>query len=359
MQNTPTSQQHHFATLDEILSQPAIWQAALAELNQSEQPGAILKQTRARTEWLFLGCGTSFYLAEAAASSWTMLTGQRARALPASEPLLFADLAYAKVPNLQSVIISRSGGTSEAIRAAEFLSRQLRVPTLGITCTADSALERACDQTIRISAANEKSLVMTRSFSTMLMALQHLAARKAQRLDFLEAQQRVAAQFETQIRSIAQRVEAFVHKHSFADFVFLGQGPFHGIAREAALKVMEMSCSYSQSFHTLEFRHGPKAVVSPETCLTFFLSESAAKAECEVLAEVKELDGVTITVCNRAIDANRRSSDLLFELGFDGPELATLAPSVVPSQLLGFFTSVKKSLNPDEPKNLSRVVILS
>jgi glutamine---fructose-6-phosphate transaminase (isomerizing) len=358
MQNSPTSPQR-FATMGEILSQPAVWQMALAELNQSEQPGAILDRTRERAEWLFLGCGTSFYLAEAAASSWTMLTGQRARALPASEPLLFADLAYTKTPNLQSVIISRSGRTSEAVRAAEFLSRELHVPTLGITCTADSSLERACDQTIRIAAANEKSLVMTRSFTTMLMALQHLAARKAQRPDFLEAQLRVAAQFETQIQSIAPRIEAFVQKHSFADFVFLGQGPFHGIACEAALKVMEMSCSYSQSFHTLEFRHGPKAIVSQETCLTFFLSESAAKAECEVLAEMKELDGVTIAVCNQATDAIRRSSDLLFELGLDGPELAALAPSVVASQLLGFFTGVKKNLNPDEPKNLSRVVILS
>jgi glutamine---fructose-6-phosphate transaminase (isomerizing) len=358
MQNTPAERQH-FATLEEILSQPEVWQAALAELKQSSLIEVILEQTKARTEWLFLGCGTSFYLAEAAACSWTMLTGQRARALPASESLFFADLAYLKVSGLQSVIISRSGSTSETVRAANLLSRELRVPTLGITCTADSALERACDQTIRISAANEQSLVMTRSFSTMLLALQHLAARKAQRPDFLEELQRVAVHSEAQIQSISRRVKAFVDKHSFADFVFLGQGPFYGIAREGALKVMEMSCSYSQVFHTLEFRHGPKAVVSPETCLTFFVSESAAKAECEVLAEMKELGGMTMAVCNRATEAIRRSSDLVFELGFDGSELATLAPSVVPAQLLGFFTGVKKNLNPDEPKNLSRVVILS
>ena len=49
----------------------------------------------------------------------------------------------------------------------------------------------------------------------------------------------------------------------------------------------------------------------------------------------------------------------MFELGFDGSELAALVTSVVPSQLLGFFTGVKKNLNPDEPRNLSRVVILS
>jgi glutamine---fructose-6-phosphate transaminase (isomerizing) len=358
MPDTPTNTQH-FATWNEILSQPVIWQVTLAELKQSARIGAILEQTKTRTEWLFIGCGTSFYLAEAAASSWTMLTGQRARALPASEPLLFTDLAYAKVSGLQSVIISRSGSTSETVRAAHLLSRQLLVPTLGITCTADSALQRACDQTLLITSANEKSMVMTRSFTTMLLALQYLAASQAQRPDFLEAQQRMAIHYEGQIQSISRRVETFAAQHSIADFIFLGQGPFHGLAREAALKVMEMSCSYSQSFHTLEFRHGPKAVVSPETCLTFFLNQTATQAECEVLAEMKELGGLTIAVCNRATDTIRRSSDLVFELGFEGPELATLAPSVVPAQLLGFFTGVKKKLNPDEPKNLSRVVILS
>jgi glucosamine--fructose-6-phosphate aminotransferase (isomerizing) len=343
MLNTPNNTQP-FATGNEILSQPVIWQAALAELKQSAQVRAILEQTKSRTEWLFIGCGTSLYLAEAAAASWTLLTGQRARTLPASEPLLFTDLAYAKGAGLQSVLISRSGSTSETVRAAELLSRQLRVPTLGVTCTADSALQSACDQTLLITAANEKSMVMTRSFTTMLLAIQYLAASRAERPDFLDAQQRMAVHYEPQIQPISRHVEAFAAEHSIADFIF---------------KVMEMSCSYSQSFHTLEFRHGPKAVVSPETCLTFFLSETATQAECEVLTEMKELGGLTIAVCNRATDTIRRSSDLVFELGFEGPELATLAPSIVPAQLLGFFTGVKKKLNPDEPKNLSRVVILS
>lgn len=347
------------ATLHEILSQPEVWQTELAELRQGSQIDSILDRTTSRTEWLFLGCGTSYYLAEAAAASWTLLTGQRARALPASEPLLFSDLAYLKSPGLQSVIISRSGETSEAVRTADLLSQELGVPTLGITCTADSALERACDQTIRISRADEKSIVMTRSFTTMLLTLQHLAARKAQRHEFIEAQVAVALHFAGQMASLRERVEAFAKKHSFADFVFLGQGPFYAIAREAALKVMEMSCTYSQVFHTLEFRHGPKAIVSPQTCLTFFLSETVTAAESELLGEMKELGGVITTVCNRATDSIRRSSDLLIELDFSGPELVTLLPFIVPSQLLGFYTGLRKNLNPDEPRNLSRVVMLN
>jgi glutamine---fructose-6-phosphate transaminase (isomerizing) len=346
------------ATLQEILSQPEAWSKTLTALEQSAIVEKFLRDSSGKTEWLFLGCGTSYYLAEAAAASWTLLTGQRAHALPASEPLLFPDLTLKNAGGLQSVIISRSGSTSEAVRVANLFSREFRIPTLGITCTGDSPLERACDATIRLSTANEKSTVMTCSFTSMLLTLQHLADRKSAQKNLTASLHAMASHFGTQIQSLCDRMEAFVDQHSFADYIFLAQGPFFGIAREASLKVMEMSCSYSQFFHALEFRHGPKAIVSADAALTFFLSEGGYQSECEVLSEMKALGGLTIAVCNRANDLVRRSSDLVFELGFDGPQLAMLAPFVVPAQFLGFFTGIKKKLDPDNPKNLSRVVIL-
>lgn len=345
-------------TLAEVMSQPKIWRQCLSELRGSGVIEEILQETKSRTEWAFIGCGTSFYLAEAAAASWTMLTGQPARAVPASEPLLFPGLAVRNAENVQAVVISRSGRTSEAVRAANLLSQKCGIPTLGITCAEHSPLEKACDRTIRLLAADEKSMVMTRSFSSMLITLQVLAASKSHDKEFAPSLERMAAYFAERIDTLATEIEEFVAGHEFADYVFLGQGPFHALAREASLKVTEMSCSYSQFFHTLEFRHGPKAIVNPETCLLFFLSESGSLAEAEVLAEMHELGGVTIAICNHGNQLIRRSSNLVFELGFDGPELATLAPSIVPGQLLGFFTGRKKNLNPDEPKNLSRVVIL-
>jgi glucosamine--fructose-6-phosphate aminotransferase (isomerizing) len=357
MEITKTSARQS-ATLQEIASQGEVWQESLADFRGNGALEKILENSRKRTEWLFLGCGTSFYLAEAAAASWTLLTGDRARALPASEPLLYPELTFAGAENLQSVIISRSGQTSEALRAANVLAREFHIPTLGVTCAASSPLVGMCDLTLCVSGADEKSMVMTRSFTSMLLALQQLAALRAGDKEFSAALVRMATHFATARNTMAERMETFVEKHSFADYVFLGQGPFHSIAREAALKVMEMSCSYSQVFHSLEFRHGPKAIVSPDTCLMFFLSERGSGSESEVLSEMKELGGVTIAVCNRANDLVRRSSDLVFELGFGGPELATLAPAVVPAQMLGFFTGIKKNLNPDSPRNLTRVVIL-
>jgi glutamine---fructose-6-phosphate transaminase (isomerizing) len=345
-------------TWNEILSQGSVWQSLIARLAQSPAVENILTSSRKAQSWLFVGCGTSFYLAEAAAACWTMVTGQPARAIPGSEVLLYPALNTAQNGVPQAVVISRSGHTSEAVRAARALKRGLHFPTIGITCAEKSALESECDSALVLSEADDQSTVMTRSFTSMLIGLQYLAARHNGSAEFIESLQRMASQAEPLIHSLSSKIESFVNTHSFADYVFLGQGPFYGIAREAALKVMEMSCSYSQAFHSLEFRHGPKAIVSPQACLTFFLSETAQQAEAEVLQEMKELGGVTIAVCNVASQKVRDASDLVIEVNLPGSELALLAPYSVPAQLMGFFTGVGKGLNPDHPKNLTRVVVL-
>ncbi len=346
------------ATWTEAVSQGAVWQSVIRELEQSATLKKILAASANADSWLFVGCGTSFYLADSAATSFTLLTGKPARAVPASEVLLYPELIRVEGKDLQVVVISRSGRTSEAVRAAAVLRRDLQLPTVGITCSRNTALEAECDLTLVLRSADEQSTVMTRSFTSMLLSLQYLAARHGDNHSFIQSLPTMVQQFAPQIPSLSSRMESFVATHSFADYIFLGQGPFHGIAREAALKVMEMSCSYSQAFHTLEFRHGPKAIVSSQTCLMFFLSETAKQAEVEVLEEMKDLGGITIAVCNKADSKVRQSSDLVIETNLPGNELALLAPFTLPGQLLGFFTGIAKGLNPDQPKNLTRVVIL-
>jgi glutamine---fructose-6-phosphate transaminase (isomerizing) len=356
--NINQTQHSQSSTWKEILSQGDVWQSTIDTLRNSSSLQNILRKTADKHEWIFIGCGTSFYLAEAAAFSWTLLTGQRARAIPGSEILLFPNLFLPDAAHIQAVVISRSGRTSEAVRAASVLRQNLQIPTLGITCARNSELEAACEFCIVLEAADEKSTVMTRSFTTMLLALQVLAARRADHGQFVEGLRSLAVAFSPRIPVLAQQMQDFVARHTFEDYVFLGQGPFHGIAREAALKVMEMSCSYSQFFHTLEFRHGPKSIVSPATCLTFLLSDSGYKAETEVLSEMKELGGVIVAICNRSNPQIRQSADLVIELDCQSEELAFLAPYTVPCQLLGLFTGLRKGLNPDQPKNLTRVVML-
>lgn len=83
-------------TWNEMLSQATVWQSVITEMSESVLLETILAESRSKREWIFIGCGTSFYLAEAAAMSWTLLTGQPARAIPASEVLLFSRLLQAE-----------------------------------------------------------------------------------------------------------------------------------------------------------------------------------------------------------------------------------------------------------------------
>jgi glucosamine--fructose-6-phosphate aminotransferase (isomerizing) len=346
-------------THTEILSQPSCWKECLQILDANHQLRLTCERFPGRQDWVFIGCGTSYYIALATAASWTHLTGLRARAVPASEILLFPELLSCDPALTQPVLISRSGHTSEVLKAAEYLELKANVRTLAISCATHQPLEEISTATLHLLPADEKSTVMTRSFTSMLMGLQALAAAYGKQPLFAESLRKLPAQAAPLVEPLAAKIQEFVHAGLYADYVFLGQGPYFGLANEAMLKIKEMSCSYAQCFHTLEFRHGPKAIVSPETLVTFFLSEAAYEAEREVLQEMKGLGATTMVITNRADDTARRAADFLVELNLQGPEYSRLAAFAMPGQLLGYFTGIAKGFDPDRPRNLSRVVILN
>jgi glucosamine--fructose-6-phosphate aminotransferase (isomerizing) len=153
-------------------------------------------------------------------------------------------------------------------------------------------------------------------------------------------------------------VRGFVGRHEIENYSFLGQGPFFGIANEAMLKVMESSCSYAQVFHSLEFRHGPKSIVSPQSFLGLFFSDKAYAAEVDLLEEMKALGATTMAVTSQPTSRIRAVADLLIEVPL-GSEYFRLAACALAGQLLGLYSGLKKGLDPDSPRNLSQVVILN
>jgi len=345
-------------SLAEILSQPQFWTRCLHKLESANSADAVRQTFSDVDEWLFIGCGSSYYIALAAAASWGMITGERARAIPASELLLFPDLVAASSKNSAAVLISRSGRTSETVSAAEMLARKGNVRMLAVTGTANGPIEDLAALSLALPPSDEQSTVMTRSFSSMLLGLQYLAASWAGDRALLDSFRRLPVAAQAALSELHPRVRAFVAQRNFADYVCLGQGPYYGLACETALKITEMSVSYAQAFHTLEFRHGPKSIVGPETLIVFLLSEQGYDAEVDVLEEIKSLGGMTLAIANRADGRARAASDLVIEFGFDMPELARLAAYVFAGQLTGLYTGLKKQLDPDNPRHLSRVVML-
>lgn len=345
-------------TLAEIFSQPAMWRETAEQLARQGTLHELSRIFSGRSPWLFVACGSSYYLSQLVVSIWQEMFQVPCAGVPASEFLFATGETLQRTGARQVVLVSRSGETTEVHRAAEILKADPAILTLGVTCSSKSTLEKLCGHTLKFTWADERSTVMTRSFTSMLMAFERLGAALGGESKWINALDGLPEEVHPWLKANAAKIQHFGARRRFADLVFLGQGAHYWLAQEAALKVTEMSSSYAQAYHTLEFRHGPRAIASRDTLITFLISDAAKEEETVLVSELKELGAATLIVVNRATPALARSSDLLIELGLDEPEFARLAPAAIPAQLLGAAIGLRKGLNPDAPKNLNRVVTL-
>jgi glutamine---fructose-6-phosphate transaminase (isomerizing) len=347
---------HH--TISEILSQPAIWTETYTHLNQEGTIERLAAQFSAQEPWLFVACGSSYYLSQLVSALWSRNFSFRCTAVPASEFLFAPEATLRSSGAKQVVFISRSGETTEVIRAAEILRNRKDVKTLGVTCNAASRLDDLCSHMFTLPWSDEKSTVMTRSFTSILLSFQLLGVQLSRGSELSAALGSLPQIAQPWLDANAGRIRKFASKRKFADFVFLGQGAHYWLAQEAALKVTELSASYAQAYHTLEFRHGPRSIAGPETLITFFISDAAAEEETLLVRELKTLKTANLVIVNRATPELQASSDLLVELNVPGPEFARLAVAAIPAHLLGTAVGLQKGLDPDSPKNLTRAVVL-
>ena len=355
----PGKQQLAKNTLVEILSQPRIWGETDLHLADSGTLQHLADIFSPRSPWLFVGCGSSYYLSRLIAALWTKYFYIPAMAVAASELLFAPEETLRRTGAEQVVLMSRSGETTEVLRVAELLQAHKTVQTLGVTCNPESILERLCTHTFQLPWADEKSMVMTRSFTAILLSFQRLGLKFVGDNHLSTALDQLPQKGQVWLDANARKIQRFAGRRIFKDYVFLGQGVNYWLAQEAALKLTEMSSSYAQVYHSLEFRHGPRSIAGPETLITFFMSDVAAAAETALCVELKQLNAATCVIVNRATLELKKNVDLLIELALDGPEFARYAVSAIPAHLLGTSIGLRKGLNPDAPKNLTRAVVLS
>ena len=339
-------------TVQEIHRQPVTWRECLSKLRKLDLAALVCDRQPGDFQWVFVGCGTSYYLAQAAAASFTLLTGTLSRALPASEILLYPELSLPSPKVVFPILISRSGHTSEILAVAEIL-KEKGIEFLALTCDGNE-LATSTSRVLQLPA-KEESTVMTASFTSMLLAMQFMAAKLAGNEKFLAELNQLPSLVESLFAKYDSPLERFAQR-PFKDVAVLGQGPLYPIASEVALKVMESSSSYAQFFHTLEFRHGPKSIINDSALVIGLIRDSSAAQEIKVLREMKELGASTIAIVNHATDEVHTAADLLIELSSSLSALSLLITYVVWGQLFGSYVGLAKGLNPDEPLNLTRVV---
>ncbi len=336
-------------TRSEILSQPAAWEAALTLL-QSQAAGirsACCSENFSHV--LFTGCGSTYYLSLAAAALFSQLTGQPARALPASELWLYPGSAYPAAGRVLLVAISRSGETSETLNACQAFNDCRRGRLVTLTCYPDSALAQSGSLNLVFPSGQEQSVAQTRSFSTLYLAATALAALAADRTDLFNSLRLLPPAGAHLLGTAHPLLTGLGSDLSFDRFYFLGSGPRYGLAAELSLKMKEMSLSHSEPFHFMEFRHGPKSMAASTALVVGLRAESQRRRETAVLEEMQSMGA-------RLLVVDEQDAQVEVHSGVD--EAARNILYLPAGQLLALARSLSKGLNPDRPAHLEAVVKL-
>lgn len=299
---------------------------------------------------VFSGAGSSYYLALAAASAHRSLLGRPATAVPPSELLIRPGsvLGRSRPQDRPIVAISRSGSTSEIVRLVERSAADGR-RTIGITCRADSPLAALADRTLVSPAGDERSIVMTRSFTSMLALLLRAIAGAAA-AEGIAGADRVSADLDDLPARWASARPAVEHglalaARSWSRIVVLGGGAAFGLANEACLKLTEMSQVAANAWEPFEFRHGPISVCEPGVLVVGLIGGDGLDDERRVLDEASALGATTW-----ALDPET--------LGGTLDPIARLPLLMPPLQALAIGHAFARGVDPDRPRHLSQVVHL-
>lgn len=305
-------------------------------------------------EVIFIGSGSSYYQAQTMASTFRYWLARPASAFPSSEIFLFRDQASAKGGKKLLVGVSRSGESTEVILAIDSVKGLENWDTCGITCYEDSGMAKQTECLVS-PLGKEKSTVMTKSFVSMTFMMQAAIAAAAGSSHSNEMKA-VMDQAGAKIKDADDAAKQLIENNQFNKTIYLGMSSYVGIAQEACLKLKEMSYTWTESYGTLEFRHGPKSIIEPGSLVILLLSESARAYELKVAEEMKGY-GAHVLVLTARADEDTAFADTVFEIG--GADVSDEARAVMYLPLLhyvGFWTAVNKGVDPDEPRNLTQVV---
>ncbi|MFF5253272.1 SIS domain-containing protein [Streptomyces leeuwenhoekii] len=286
----------------ELAGQPECWTRAASEAAQHR---AALPTPGERVA--IVGCGTSYFMAQAAAALRESAGQGETDAFAASE--FPAGRAYDRV-----VALTRSGTTTEVLDLLGALRGRTR--TTAVTADPGTPVMAAADDVVVLDYADERSVVQTR-FATTALTL--LRAHLGLHTDAAVADARAAL--------AAELPQGLVE---CTQFTFLGRGWTVGLANEAALKMREASLSWTEAYPAMEYRHGPISVTTRNTATWMF-----GEAPRGLAGQVRQTGGMWI----------EGHLDPLAEL--------------VRAQRLAVAVAAARGLDPDRPRHLTRSVILA
>jgi tagatose-6-phosphate ketose/aldose isomerase len=357
------SQYENLYTWREIHQQPATW------LDTAERAGASRDELLAWLDdaefFILTGSGSSQYAGECVRPVLERELGRTVRVFGGGAILLEDPAVFSRSRGLM-ISLARSGDSPESCGAVDLLLESApELRHLVITCNANGRLatQYRHEERVRVLTldprTNDRSLVMTSSFTNMVMAARALGMLNRQQ-QYADETQRIARAAES-ILAAGDRI-AELARRPFRRVVYLGSGPHFGAAREAALKMLEMTggriATLAETF--LGLRHGPMTFIDSETLVVCFLSAEplATAYENDLLKELTRKNiGYAKLFAGEALIAD--GADLALEYASDAGDANTAVLDVAVGQLLAFHRCLHEGLSPDNPSQggiISRVV---
>jgi glucosamine--fructose-6-phosphate aminotransferase (isomerizing) len=350
MGTTPPKERGSY-TLSEIRSQADAWEGTMRRIQGEGRLAPLVEEAE---EVVFCGCGSAFNIAHAVAPFFQETTCRSCRAAHASDLFLFPQMFLNPRRRTLGVVYSRSGSTTESVRALETLAGR-GCKTLGITCFADSPLAAQADVALVLAEAGEKSVTTTRSLTAMVLSGQYLAAVAAGAAGLQEELLGLPQLARSRMAELEELGRQASGDREVEKYAFLGSGPLYGLAREAQLKVKEMVLLPADSYVALDYQHGPMSNVDGGMLVGILVSDAAQPYELALAGHMKSLGGKVLVLCAEA-GKFRDRADYLLEVGgglAEGPRGLLYMPAL---QFLAYYKAMALGQDPDEPRHLSYFV---
>lgn len=352
----------------EIAQQPSTWQATFAIFQQEQErvtafleAAGVRAALERRPAVMLIGAGTSDYVAQAVEFVLRQRWGCDVSSVASTD--LLPNMEEYVVPgrNYLWISFSRSGDSPEGVAVLEqALQMYPAIFHLVVTCNAEARMAAVCKDVERAcvvvldDVVNDRSLVMTSSFTNMIVLGQCLA--NAWSLEEYEPVLLQLARAGEKLLARASSMAKDISHRGYARVCFVGSGPLSSVARESALKVLEMTAGRvkTMSETVLGLRHGPMAALDKETLFVCFVSGDKRRANYarDLLSEIGAKQVIAERIALGPANAEnelRGDCEVYLPLEVEINDAYRPALDVIFGQLLGLYCSVSHDLKPDSP----------
>ena len=340
---------YEYFMLKEINEQPLAVKNTLGQKNNVKK---IIEEIGEVKRICFVACGTSYHASITGKYLIESLAGIPCDVVIASE---FKYTAKTWNEETLMVFISQSGETADSLTALRYAKETSH--TLAIVNVAGSAMWEEADYVIQTQAGPEIGVAATKTYLAQLTAIYLLAGTISKNDEIIDKLNEVPKYIEEAVAK-SDEIKALSKRYNFVHNAFyLGRGFSYPIALEGALKLKEITYVHAEGYAAGELKHGPLALINEDMPVIVVIPPGDDYNKTLVnLEEVKARGASVLAVGSEGNEDLKSKSKEMISINPKVPDI--LAPLVytVPLQLLAYYVTVDKGFNPDQPKNLAKVI---